>query len=366
MKKKHQEPKTFDTVVDVTGAEECSSATDGVGAAELKTQETESTATPVTSEKSAAVASETPDMDGSTETPTQAKPPKKRKRRLGDRREGRKVRTAQAMTKFMPYIMARRSDACNTFADSFNIGKADAFCRRKVKEGKVHFGMLHVILAAYVRTISQRPAINRFISGQKIYARNEISVVMVVKRTMSVDSPDTCIKVVFEPTDTIDEVYEKFNSVVQANNQAGETNSFDKLNRALLFIPGLFLRWTVKLLFFLDYFDLLPLPLLKLSPFHGSMIITSMGSLGIKPIYHHIYDFGNLPVFLAYGAKRTVNEPDSEGNIFKRKYIDLKAVTDERICDGYYYASAFKMFKRFVENPNSLETPPEQVFEDID
>jgi hypothetical protein len=41
-------------------------------------------------------------------------------------------------------------------------------------------------------------------------------------------------------------------------------------------------------------------------------------------------------------------------------------VTDERICDGYYYASAFKMFKRFVENPELLERPPEVVYEDID
>ncbi|MDD7676390.1 MAG: hypothetical protein PUJ09_07180 [Eubacteriales bacterium] len=298
---------------------------------------------------------------------TQAeKSPKKNRRRFGDRKEGRRVRTLHAMNKFMPYIMARRSDACNTFADSFNIGKTDAFCRRKVKQGMVHFGMLHVILAAYVRTISQRPAINRFVSGQKIFARNEISVVMVIKRTMSINSPDTCIKVKFKPTDTVNDVYEKFNAVVQENSRAGETNSFDKLNRALLFIPGLFLRWTVKLLFLLDYFDLLPRKLLELSPFHGSMIITSMGSLGIKPIYHHIYDFGNLPVFLAYGTKRTENEIDSEGNVFKRKYIDLKAVTDERICDGYYYASAFKLFKRLVENPNILETPPETVVEDIE
>lgn len=291
---------------------------------------------------------------------------KKKRRRFGDRKDGRKVRTLHPMVKMTPYIMARRSDACNTFADSFLITKTEAFCRRKVKEGKENFGILHVILAAYVRTISQRPAVNRFVSGQKIYARNKITVVMVVKRKMALDTPDTCIKVDFEPTDTVDEVYEKFNKAVVENTGEGDKNSFDKLNKALALIPGLLLRWTVKLLFFLDYFGWLPRKLTDLSPFHGSMIITSMGSLGIKPIYHHLYDFGNLPVFLAYGTKRTENEIDSDGNIYKRKYIDLKAVTDERICDGYYYASSFRMFKKFIENPNSLETPPEAVFEDID
>jgi hypothetical protein len=96
------------------------------------------------------------------------------------------------------------------------------------------------------------------------------------------------------------------------------------------------------------------------------MIITSMGSLGIRPIYHHIYNFGNLPVFLAYGGRRSVVSCDSEGRTSVKKYIELKAVLDERICDGFYYASAFKIIKRHVENPELLELKPEKVYEDID
>ena len=115
-----------------------------------------------------------------------------------------------------------------------------------------------------------------------------------------------------------------------------------------------------------DYFGWLPKKLLWLSPFHGSMIITSMGSLGIRPIYHHIYNFGNLPVFLAYGGRQTVLKTDKDGKVVTKKYIELKAVTDERICDGFYYASAFKIIKRHVENPELLDVKPEEVFEDID
>ncbi|NLW73641.1 MAG: hypothetical protein GX057_01910 [Clostridiales bacterium] len=293
-------------------------------------------------------------------------PAKKRKRRFGDRKDGRRLRTLHPMVSMMPYIMPRRSDACNTYADSFCIDKTDAYCRRKRKEGKPDFGILYVIIAAYVRTISQRPAINRFVSGQKIYARNHISVLMVIKREMSLDAPDTSIKVFFEPTDTIDDVYEKFNKAIRENAKLNEKNKFDKYAKAFSLIPGLLLRWTMKFINFLDYFGWLPRALLDISPMHASMIITSMGSLGIKPIYHHIYDFGNLPVFLAYGTKRTEHTLDKNGNIVTHKYVDLKAVTDERICDGYYYASAFKMFKRFVENPELLERPPEEVYEDID
>ena len=294
-------------------------------------------------------------------------PKKKRRRRFGDRSDGYKLRTINPMNKIMPYIMPQRCDACNTYADMFDVTKTDKFCRQKVKEGKTSFGFLHVMLAAYIRMLSQRPAVNRFVSGQKIYARKDIQIVMTIKKTLSLDSPDTCIKVRFNPDDTIDEVYEKFNAAVsEVQSKPEEKNSFDKLNKALVFIPGLLLRWTVGLLNFLDYFGLLPKFLLWLSPFHGSMIITSMGSLGIRPIYHHIYNFGNLPVFLAYGGRRSVVACDADGHAYTKKYIELKAVTDERICDGYYYASAFKLIKRYVENPELLENKPEEVFEDID
>ena len=270
------------------------------------------------------------------------------------------------MTKFMPYIMRDRCDALNTFADSFDLTRTDPFCRRKVKEGKSNFTLLHVILAAYVRAISQKPGINRFVAGQRIYARNDIEINMVVKREMTLEAQDTVVTVTFHPADTVDEVYEKFNAAVEANVRENDDNSFDKLNRALVFIPGLLIRMVVRLLFWADYHGWLPRKLTRLSPFHGTMFITSMGSLGIPPIYHHIYNFGNLPAFLAYGTKRNEVYLDSDGTPKRRRVVDFKAVTDERICDGFYYASAFKLIKKMVENPELLEIPPETVVEDID
>ena len=115
----------------------------------------------------------------------------------------------------------------------------------------------------------------------------------------------------------------------------------------------------------MDYFGIIPQKLLDASPFHGSMIITDMGSLGIPPIYHHLYNFGNLPMFIAFGAKRKAVELDREGKPVERKYIDFMAVMDERVCDGYYYASSFKYMKMYMHNPTLLEVPPEKVVEDL-
>lgn len=290
-----------------------------------------------------------------------------RKRKLGDRKDGYRLRTIAPMSVAMPYIMKKRSDAQNFYADSLNIDKAESFCRQKVAEGKANFTLLHVIIAAYVRTVSQRPALNRFVSGQRIFSRGDKIVVnMSIKRSMSIDAMDTMVKIEFSPADTVDDVYDKFNKVVSETLKAGEGSNFDNVAKGLTHLPRFIFRGTVSLLFFLDYYGLFPKFLLDVSPFHGSMIITSMGSLGIKPIFHHLYDFGNLPVFLSYGIKQTKYMLDSNGNVEKHRYVDLNVVTDERICDGYYYASCFKLIKRFVENPELLIVPPEKVIEDID
>lgn len=291
-----------------------------------------------------------------------------KKRGFGDRKDGRRVRSASVISRVMPYIMKHRSDAQNFFADQLSIDKTEKFCREKVKEGKKNFSILHVMLASYVRMISQRPALNRFISGQKIYSRDdEIVINMSIKREMTIDAPDTMIKVVFHPEDTIDDVYDKFNKVVTETLEAGEGSSFDNVAKILSNIPGIFFRWTVTWLNFFDYLGWLPKFLTnEVSPFHGSMIITSMGSLGIKPIYHHLYDFGNLPVFLSYGSKQTEYRLTADGSVEKHKYIDLKAVTDERIVDGFYYASCFKLIKRYVENPEELLEKPQKVYYDVD
>ena len=293
--------------------------------------------------------------------------PAPRKKRMGDRKDGRLVRTLIPMNKLMPFIMKDRNDALNYFTDELDVTDTDVFCKKMIADGYEGFSFLHIMLAAYVRVVSQNPALNRFVSGQRIYARNKIEVNMTIKKDMSKEAAETCITVCFEPDDTVIDVYEKFNAAVQREKAKEDLDSsFDKTADALASLPRPILRGAIRLLFWLDYHGWLPTFLTDLSPFHGSMIITSMGSLGIRPIYHHIYNFGNLPVFFSYGVKRTAYRQKRNGTTEQRRMVDIKVVTDERICDGFYFASAFKMVRRLVEHPAVLLKRPDQIFEDID
>lgn len=285
----------------------------------------------------------------------------------GDRPDGRRLRSLDPITGVGVYIMPDRNGADNLFKDCFECSNAEKYIRKKREEGLENFGYTHLILAAYVRVVSQRPAINRFISGQKIYSRGkDIEVSMAIKKEMATDGSETVINVHFSPDDNADEVYRKFNQKVEEVKETSELDSsFDKVAGLLNLIPGLLMKFTVWFLKVMDYFGLIPKFLLQVSPFHGSIFITSMGSLGIPPIYHHLYDFGNIPIFVAFGMKRRQCEMQNDGSIVQHKYIDFSVVTDERICDGFYFASAFKLMKRYLANPDRLDEKPESVIEDV-
>ena len=289
---------------------------------------------------------------------------KPRKRRFGDRYDGYLVRTAPPMSKLMPYLMKVRADSQNQFEEKIDITHIEKYLAEKKKEGYTDMSLLHVILAAYVRVVCERPAINRFIAGQKIYHRNKIECLMTIKKDMSLDGLDTCIKVEFDPRDNIYNVYKKFQkTVVEAKNADGD---FESIVGTLVKLPGLVLRAAIGILRFMDYFGKLPKALQKISPFHGSMIITSMGSLGIAAIYHHLYDFGHLPLFLSYGKIFSKEVTTIDGEKEKHHFITFRVVTDERICDGFYYASAFKQMMRYLNHPEILDQIPEKVVEDLD
>ena len=286
----------------------------------------------------------------------------------GDRSDGRKIRTLAPMAQITAYFQVERNTCSNLFEESFEITNIDRYIRQKRREGLTDFGITHVLLAAYVRGVAKYPQLNRFINGQKVYSRgDDIQYCMVIKKEMTVDSPDTSIKVHLNPHDTVYDVYNKLNAAVKKVKATQELDSnLDSLIMTLNLIPSVVLKFVVWLLKLLDYFGLLPRFLLELSPFHGSLFFTSMGSLGIPPIYHHLYDFGNLPAFGAFGCKRRALEVQEDGSVVQKKYVDVKFVLDERICDGFYYATFFKYYRRLLRNPDVLDNPPEEVMKDID
>ena len=281
-----------------------------------------------------------------------------------DKKEGRRIKTLPPMSKFEPFIMRYRNDATNFISASLDVGPCEAYIQKKRAEGLESFGLMHIFLATFVRSVARYPAMNRFVRGQRVYARNGIEVMITVKKEMTLESPDTVVKMSFPVDATADDVYRICQEEIEKARSA-EENDFDSTAKIFTYIPRPLLRLAVGCLYFFDYYGWLPRWLTKLSPFHGSMAITSMGSLGIPPIYHHLYNFGNLPIFLAFGVKYRKNELQKDGTVKTLHCVDYRLTCDERIADGYTYATALKYMRGIYRHPEVLDNPPDKIYEDI-
>ena len=301
---------------------------------------------------------------GNGKNPEAAAP---RKKRFGDRRDGRKVRSLDPMMYVGAVVMPKRNDALNFFEYNVDMAPIEKYINRKRhEEGMRGFGFMHVVTAGFVRMISQRPAMNRYIAGNKIFQRDEIVFSMMVKKSMTADGQETGIKLRFKPDETIYDVYKEMNEAIEAAKAEGDSTALDKVARAIVKMPALILRMFVGLMNCLDYFGIMPKVIEEASPFHASFFFSNLGSLGIPPVYHHIYNFGNVSTFLVFGSKEIGYELDDDGNVVKKRFVRCRVVTDERITDGFYMASSFKVLMRILKHPEVLDNPPDQVFEDVE
>lgn len=282
------------------------------------------------------------------------------------RKNARILKTLSPYDRILGHVMPRRSDAQVFFTDDIDCTSLDNYIEKKKAEG-IEITYLDVFSAATVRMYALRPALNRFTMNGRVYANDKIYMSMAVKKTLREDAGSTTIKIPFTGHENIFDVKQAFYDEIHNNKELNTTNDTDKTAKMLTGVPNWVLKLAMSLIRWGDKHNILPASIIKASPFHGSVFITYLKSLGIPGIYHHIYDLGTIGQFIAVGKERHIPVVDEEtGEVRPGKVVTLMVVADERICDGLYYARSMRLYRKLLENPMRLETRLDKVEEDIE
>ena len=274
---------------------------------------------------------------------------------FGHRSDGRKLKTVPPFFRVIPCVMLERDDAQVYFKQDIKLKELDEYIDRKAKEG-IKLSYMNIIYAAIVRIIAERPYLNRFAMNGSLYARNQIFVSLAIKKSFADEGQETTIKLPFTGTENIFEIKEKLDNAIEKNKDYSTSNNTDALAKTFSIVPNGFIRAAFKLLKFLDKHGAVPKSIISASPFHTSVFLTNVGSLGIDSIYHHLYNFGTTSLFFAMGKKKKSYIYDDD-EMHEEKCITIAFVGDERICDGYYYATSFKQLSKYLKKPELLEQP---------
>ena len=274
---------------------------------------------------------------------------------FGHRSDGRKLKTVPPFFRVIPCVMLERNDAQVYFKQDIKLKELDEYIDRKAKEG-IKLSYMNIIYAAIVRIIAERPYLNRFAMNGSLYARNQIFVSLAIKKSFADEGQETTIKLPFTGTENIFEIKEKLDKAIEQNKDYSTSNNTDALAKAFSIVPNGLIRAAFKFIKFLDKHGAVPKAIISASPFHTSVFLTNVWSLGIDSIYHHLYNFGTTSLFFAMGKKKKSYIYDDD-EMHEEKCITIAFVGDERICDGYYYATSFKQLSKYLKKPELLEQP---------
>ena len=279
---------------------------------------------------------------------------------FGLRNDGRNVsKELDPMVLFTPLIMPTRCESMNQLTYSAEYEPMAAYIRKCTKAGIGNISFMTILAAAYARTVYHNPSMNYFVMGTKIYEHKELTISLVVlKDTDDGSLQEALAKITLDPKDTIFQVAEKMEKEIALAKKATEKNATSNFAGTLLRIPVLptLVVWLARLT---DRLGILPKFINKISPFHCSLFITNMMSIGLPKIYHHLYNFGTCSVFISVGKpeRQTVTVG---GNAARRLMMPMGIVTDERVCGGAEYARGAHTLLSYLKNPELLELTVEE------
>ena len=284
-----------------------------------------------------------------------------------DRPDGTLIKVP-SFKKVLTYTCPTRDESSLYFKETLEIEEAISLLleKNRGKSPEDRITIFHLIVAAYVRTVVERPMVNTFVSGHRFYQRNEISFSLVAKKQMSDEGIEGLVKVKFSPMDTIEQVAARMKKAVLV----GKSDAGSSSEREVDFLMSLpqpitsLVMWLYKVL---DTNNLMPGFMIDNDPSYSTALITNLGSIGVDGVFHHLFNWGNSSVIMAIGKVKKVPLYDTRtADERKARVLDIYFTLDDRIADGTYYSNSLKAFKRYMEHPELLFEPPKYTKEQID
>ena len=279
------------------------------------------------------------------------------KRRRGDRRDGRLLRELDSLHFITGIIYPNRCDNEAYISERIDLTAINAYLAEKNKtETDFPYTMFHLVVAALLRTITQRPKLNRFIVNSNFYQRNEVSAAFVVKKQFSDKGAEALAFLHSREDNTLADVHEYIRKQVQdcrSEKVDSSTENMDILNK----LPRWLGKTAVKFIMWLDKHGWVPKDMVATDPYYSSVVISNLGSIKLKCGYHHLTNWGTCSLFCIIGEKKKFPFFNEDGSVDMRETLDLGLTIDERLADGYYYSKSVRMLKYLLEHPEELEKP---------
>jgi len=254
--------------------------------------------------------------------------------------------------RIMFFIMRNRNESIVYFDEKIDARPLLAYLDKA--RPKLDANITHCIVAAGEIGLAANPRLNRFVAGKRLYQRRGRFLSFSMKRrSLQADGVHkeklATVKIESSKSRTFAEFVSEVNDQITVNRSGEKTYAdkefalFNALPRPVFEIATALVRW-------LDYNNLLPNFFIEGDPLYTSMFIANLGSIGMDPGFHHLYEYGNCPLFCMVGRIKDELRME-DGEVVAVPILHLRYSYDERIDDGLTGRNGIRAMSRVLADP---------------
>lgn len=264
------------------------------------------------------------------------------------RPDGSIIKNLHPYRKLMPYVMRGRNESVVYFDTYVNAEPLLEY----IGQAKDKFGcnMSHCLVGAGFIGLVENPTMNQFSHGQRLYERDGRWISFSMKRQRKNKKAKlSVVKKRLQDGETFRDLCERINDGISVE-RSGKKTAADKEFDIFKVLPRPAMNGMVHFVNTLDYFNLLPGWFIEGDGMYTSIFIANLGSVGMGPGYHHLYEWGNCPLFMMVG--KVEDKPVAKnGEVVVQKTLHIRWSYDERIDDGLSARFGIDSVRRALENP---------------
>lgn len=267
------------------------------------------------------------------------------------RSDGTVVSPIHPYRKMLGYIMPQRNGAVVYYDEFVDVTKLEPYLEKA--RDKFGANMTHALVAACGITLHENPTMNQFVSGRRLYRRNGRYLTFSMKRKkLNKKAKLSAVKLKMDETETFRDLCERMNGEIKVERSEKKTYA-DKELGLFAMIPRAILEAAVRMFFRLDYYNLLPKSFVENDGMFTSIFVANLGSLNMRAGFHHLFEWGNCPLFMMVGR---VEEKAVvvDGKVEVQRQLHIRWTYDERIDDGLTASFGMATVNRVLENPDEF------------
>jgi hypothetical protein len=252
-----------------------------------------------------------------------------------------------------PFLMKGRNDSIAYYPVTIEVENLLSHLEQ-LKGTPEQLSLFEAVMLALVKILRERPTLNRYIIGRRLYQRRDVQLSFIARRQFTEDSTETNVYVTVRPEDDAATALAKLRGEIRSA-KSGEDKTDDKLLDLFLHLPRGLLQAAINLLGLWDFYVDTPSFLRGIDPLRCSAYVANLGSVGLGAAYHHLFEWGTCSLFVTIGKVKPTVVVGEDGQPTVRRTLELKIALDERIADGYYDARALELFDTFLNDPTQLQ-----------